>query len=318
MTLRAIIVGSAGQDGRLLKDLLSARGYDVIGVERSGVVKTSGNHGENRVEITNPDSVSALVSHFRPDEIYYLAAHHHSSEDNPGEEGDLFRTSTQVHVTGPVAFLEAIRRNSPRTRLFYAASCHIFGTPPGRMQDENTPINPESVYGITKAAGLFACRRYREAYNVFASVGILYNHESSLRSARFVSKKITAGVAAIKRGRLHKIVLGNLEATADWGFAPDYVAAMHTMLQLDQADDFVLATGKEHTLLEFVSTAFECVGLDYRPHVETDAALVRRNMPGLVGNPAKFEAASGWRPSLSFREMVNHLVQNELNAIDGK
>ena len=318
MTLRAIIVGSAGQDGMLLKALLSARGYNVIGVERSGVVKMSGDCGESRVDITNPDSVSILVSDFLPNEIYYLAAHHHSSEDNPGEEGDLFRISTQVNLTGPVAFLEAIRRNSPRTRLFYAASSHIFGTPPGSVQDENTPINPESVYGITKAAGLFACRRYRKAYDLFAAVGILYNHESSLRSVRFVSRKITAGVAAITRGRLDKIVLGNLDATADWGFAPDYVAAMHTMLQLEHADDFVLATGKAHTLLEFVSTAFEYVGLDYRAYVETNPALVLRSMPGLLGNPAKFKAASGWRPSINFRGMVNHLVQNELNAIDGK
>jgi GDPmannose 4,6-dehydratase len=318
MTLRAIIVGSTGQDGTLLTDLLLGREYEVIGLGRTKTRDSSGACANGPVEIADGHAVHDLVARTRPDEVYFLAAHHHSSEDDQGDEGHLFQMSTETHLTALVAFLEAIRRVSPCTRLFYAASSHVFGTAATPVQDEKTPINPETVYGITKAAGLFACRRYREVHGLFASVGILYNHESPLRSARFVSKKIAAGAAAVKLGRSNKIVLGDLDASADWGYAPDYVDAMHRMLQLGAADDFVLATGTAHTVRDFASVAFDSVGLDYAAHIETDPAVVRRYIPGLVGNPAKFAAASGWKPSIGFREMVSCLVTHELEHLDGE
>jgi GDPmannose 4,6-dehydratase len=312
MTLRAIIVGSGGQDGSLLYDLLLQKGYDVTGLTRTGVVSSTGAWNGAAVDISNFRAVSDLVLSTQPDEIYFLAAHHHSSQDNQGDDESIFRTSTEIHLTALVAFLEAIRRDVPGARLFYAASSHVFGAPTDQPQDESTPINPETVYGITKAAGLFACRRYRKVHGLFASVGILYNHESFLRSARFVSKKIATGVAEIKRGRSNRIVLGDLDASADWGYAPDYVSAMHRMLQLGAADDFILATGKAHSVRDFASAAFDCVGLNYSPYVETDTALIRRSMLGLVGNPAKFMATSDWKPSVDFVEMVHRLVRHEL------
>lgn len=318
MTSRAIVVGSAGQDGTLLSELLLGQDYEVIGLGRTATANSCGDWCGAPVAITDSRAVSALIANTRPDEVYFLAAHHHSSEDDPGDDGYLFRISTETHLMALVAFLEAIRRESPRTRLFYAASSHVFGAATSPIQDENTAVNPESVYGITKAAGLFACRRYRKVYGLFASVGILYNHESPLRSARFVSKKIAAGVASVKRGRSNRIVLGNLDASADWGYAPDYVAAMQSMLQLSIADEFVLATGKAHTVREFVSAAFDCVDLDFSLHVETNPAMVQRHVPGLVGNSAKFRAASGWQPSIDFCEMVRRLVRHELELVDGK
>ena len=318
MSLRAIVVGSSGQDGTLLTRLLSERGYEVVGLSRSALSDPAGIWGGGVVDITNPQAVVELLSRTRPNEVYFLAAHHHSSEDNQGDEGILFCASTEIHLMALVAFLEAIRRVAPDARLFYAASSHVFGTPREAPQDENTPINPETVYGITKAAGLFACRRYRKAHHIYASVGILFNHESYLRNARFVSKKITAGAAGVKRGIVERIVLGNLDASADWGYAPDYVNAMHRMLGLKEAGDFVLATGRAHTVREFAEAAFNYVGLDYRPYVQADETLIQRKLPGLVGSPARFMAASGWKPSLNFTEMVHTMVQQELDAVDGK
>ena len=318
MSRRAIIVGSTGQDGKLLKHLLSSKQYDVIGVRRPGKVPPLGDADGIPLNIENPTAVSKLISDAQPDEVYFLAAHHHSSEENPGDEVELFRLSTEVHLTALVAFLEAIRSKCPRTRLFYAASSHIFGSVSGYLQDESTPINPQTIYGITKAAGLFACRRYRNFHGVFVAAGILYNHESPLRNIRFVSKKIVAGVAGIKRGLLGQIVLGDLDASSDWGYAPDYVDAMHRMLQLGSADDFIVATGESHTVREFADAAFTYAGLDYRRFVETDPALVQRRMPRLVGNPSKFVAASGWRPSVGFRELVQRLVQHELDELRRK
>lgn len=318
MTPRAMIVGSGGQDGSLMHDLLLKKGYEVIGLTRGGVISSTGAWDAPPVDIVNSHAVSNLIARTRPDEIYFLAAHHHSSQDNQGDDDRLFRSSTDIHLIALVAFLEAMRHQTPRARLFYAASSHIFGSPSEQPQDESTAISPETIYGITKAAGLFACRRYRKTHGLFASVGILYNHESHLRGAEFVSKKIAVGVAAIMRGSLEKIVLGDLAASTDWGYAPDYVEAMHRMLQLDVADDFILATGKAHTVDDFVTAAFGYAGLNYRPHIEIDTTLVRRRMPGLVGDPAKFKAASGWTASVDFSEMVRRLVQRELEELDGE
>jgi GDPmannose 4,6-dehydratase len=318
MTQRAIIVGSGGQDGTLLTKLLIGRGYEVIGLGRATTQNSSCAWGKVPIAITDGHAVSDLVGRSQPSEVYFLAAHHHSSEDDQGDEGHLFQLSIETHLTALVAFLEAIRHASPRTRLFYAASSHVFGTAATPIQDEQTPINPETVYGISKAAGLFACRRYRKVYGLFASVGILYNHESPLRGTRFVSKKIVSGVASVKRGRSNKIVLGDLDASADWGYAPDYVEAMHRMLQLEAADDFVLATGIAHTVRDFASVAFDSVGLDYAAHVETNNSVIRRHMPSLVGNSAKFRVASEWQPSLDFGQMVSDLVRHELEQLDGK
>lgn len=318
MTRRAIIVGSRGQDGTLLREHLASRGYAVIGVHRSGIDGDAGEWARRQVNIADAQAVARLVADTTPEEIYFLAAYHHSSEERQDDEMELFRKSTEIHLIALVVFLEAMRQHSPGSRLFFAASSHIFGAESGGRQDESTPLRPQTVYGITKAAGLLACRRYRNVHGIFASTGILYNHESPLRSTKFVSKKIAAGVAAIKRGVVDKIVLGDLGASADWGYAPDYVDAMHHMLQLPQGDDFVVATGEAHTVQEFAEIAFDCAGLSWKDHVQADAGLMARKMPGFLGDASKFMAASGWRPSVSFREMVRRLVKHELEQPHGQ
>lgn len=317
MTRKAIVVGSAGQDGALLYELLESRRYQVIGLTRSQIRSNLTEFTTLRADISNSREVRQLVEKFLPDEIYFLAAHHHPSEGMAPNTENLFAESSRVNTLALVGFLEAIFTASPKTKLFYAASSLIFGTPATAIQDENTPINPTTVYGITKAAGLFACHYYRQNHGVFAAAGILYNHESPRRSASFVSKKIAESVARIKKGLAIKLVLGDLEAETDWGYAPDFVDAMHRILSLAQPDDFVIATGESHTVRDFVRIAFDYVGLDYSFHVETDPTLMHRRKPGLIGNPAKLKRTTGWEPTVNFETMVRKLVQAELDKIDG-
>jgi GDPmannose 4,6-dehydratase len=295
---KALIVGSAGQDGRLLHELLSNKGYSIMGVARGGVP-----------DILDRGAVFDVVSQLKPDEIYYLAAHHRSSEESAGDDLKLFQKSHEVNVQGLVHFLGAVKRHSPATRIFYAASSHVFGTPPAPVQDENTPIKPECIYGMTKAAGLFACRYYRETHGLFASVGICYNHESSLRDAKFLSRKIVQGALEIKAGKRESLVLGNLSAQADWGYAPDYVRAMHLILSHVQPDDFVLATGHGHSVRDFVDGVFSRLSLDWRSFVKEDPKILTKKNRILVGNPARLMSATGWKPSVDFEEMIELLLK---------
>lgn len=313
MTRKALIVGSSGQDGRLLWKQLEERGYDVAGWTSRGLVGSRFPAGAQTNGINDPDAVAELVRLLCPDEIYFLAAHHHSSEEGDENSGNVFRRSIDTHVLALVNFLEAVRTGSPASRLFYAASSHIFGSPTGTLQDESTPINPESPYGISKAAGIFTCRHYRNAYGVHAAAGILYNHESPLRPDRFLSRRISQGVARIKRGQSDNLVLGNLDAVADWGYAPDYTDAMQRILAAP-ADDFVIATGKPHTVRDFARIAFDTAGLDYRAYVMSDASVLRRSHGILVGSPAHLMTVTNWQPSLNFEDMVRHLVMHELTV----
>lgn len=213
---RAIIVGVNGQDGRLLYDLLLKERYSVVGIDKKWI-RHSPDILFKRVNICSYDEVSGLIKKFQPHEVYYLAAFHHSSENLPDENVELLQRSYDVHVVGLANFLESIKKFSTKTRLFYASSAHIFGQVKKRLQNEMTPINPNCIYGITKAAGLALCRFYRSQYKIFTSAGILYNHESSLRNESFVSMKIVKGAINIKEGRQKELVLGDLSATIDWG-----------------------------------------------------------------------------------------------------
>jgi GDPmannose 4,6-dehydratase len=312
---RTLIVGSAGQDGSLLEESLRRRGDALTGITRSGIVVD----GRRRpFDIADAAQVRELVSALRPDEIYYLAAYHHSSEETVPPDGALFRRSFEIHVTGLSGFLEAIRLKSPASRLFYAASSHVFGAAGPALRDETVPLNPDGIYGITKATGLMACRYYRDARGVFAAGGILFPHESSLRREVFLSKKIALGVARASRDKSARIVLGDLDSGADWGYAPDYVEAMQKILSLDAPEDFVVATGVCHTAREFAQIAFAAAGLDYRVHVQSSAALVKRRFPAYAGNSAKLTRCSGWKPSIGFEQMVRRLVEAELAMADAK
>ena len=293
---RAIIIGAHGQDGRLLGEQLELADRSLIKI------------GRGDIDLQDRHRIDALIGDLRPDEIYYLAAHHHSSQDPLAEDdATLFARSIEVNVTGLVHVLQAVRVCSPDTRVFYAASSHIFGQPATAMQSENTPFVPNGVYGITKAAGVQCCRYYRRSHGVFAATGILYNHESALRGAQFVSQKIILAARAIAAGSSERLLLGDLSARIDWGYAPDYVDAMRRILALPRADDFVVASGESHTVQEFVEAAFEAAGLDWRRHVAEDPGQINRQYRGLIGDASKLRAATGWKPSVSFRAMVRIL-----------
>ena len=303
----SIIVGSDGQDGRLLYDALVAQGRTPLGIAR-GKMRGERSWRRRPVDILRAPEVFKLVRELKPAEIYYLAAFNHSSTARLPNDVELLRRSYEVHVAGAVHFLEAIRRFSPTTRFFYAASAHVFGRSKARVQNERTPIDPTTVYGLTKAAGLQACRLYRRRYGVFASVGILYNHA---QGPGFLSRKIIRGVVDILRGRNKRLVLADLDAKTDWGYAPDYVEAMQAILRHDEAEDFIVASGQQHSVRQFVRTAFSRAGLDWRSFVTVEPRLLTREKTTLVGDPRKLMRLTGWRPRVSFEGMIKILLQAE-------
>jgi GDPmannose 4,6-dehydratase len=292
---RALVVGSDGQDGRILSDRLRREGSETIGVGRD-------------TDILDRDAVARLVSEFRPDEVYYLAAVHHSAEDRESLGGrDLYASSHRVHVEGLLNFLEALRRERAPAHLVYAASCLVFGEPSASTQDESTPLAPVCIYGITKTTGTYCCRLYRKSAGVRASVGILYNHESPLRKPDFVSKKIVRTAVDIRRGQASKLVLGDLSAVNDWGWAEDTVDAMIRIARLDAPDDFVVATGEPHTVADFVEAVFTRAGLDWKRHVEEDRSRIARRRPPLIGDSSRLRERTGWKPRVGFEEMAARL-----------
>ena len=307
---RALIVGCKGQDGRLLYDFLLQKRYVLVGIDKNDVRSSRSMHLEP-VNIEKYKEVSILINKFKPDEIYYLAAFHNASEDIPIEDIDMFKCSYKVNVLSLVNFLDAIKNLSPKTRLFYAASSHIFGEDTKGIQNENTPVNPSCIYGITKAAGLFSCRFYRKKYSIFASTGILYNHESSLRRANFVSRKIIKGAINIKRGKQDNLVLGDLAAKIDWGYAPDYIDAMYRILNIKAPEDFIIATGKGHTVSDFVKTVFGYLGINWKLYVREDTSIIKKKNFYRIGSPKKIMSATGWRSSVDFKEMIKLLLAEE-------
>lgn len=305
----ALIIGAGGQDGRLLARLLLDRGYAVRGWIRSEPADAAPCECA-LIDILQPLLVESALRRSPPDEIYYLAAFHHATEDAVElSAADLLRCSFNVHVLGLLNVLQAMEECCPRTRLFYAASSHVFGTPPTEWQTEETPLAPNSAYGISKAAGLQCCQLYRRQKGIFAATGILFNHESSLRRPSFLSQKIVRGALRAQRDAAYRLVLGDLEARVDWGYAPDYVDAMFRIVQLPEASDFVVASGEMHTVREFAEIAFGALGLDWRQHVETDARLLNKTSHPLCGDFGKLRAATGWSPGVTFGEMVIRLVE---------
>jgi len=296
--MNALVVGGFGQDGRLLEKHLSAEGINVISL------------GRRDIDLSDFARIRELLRSMSFHEIYYLAAHHHSSQDAIApDELELYRQSVAVHMDGLTCFLEAIRLASPGTRLFYAGSALVFGNPLTELQNEETSFDPRCIYGITKAAGLRLCRLYREQHGVFASGGILFNHESPLRQPKFVIPKIVDAALSVARGSDQRLVLGDLSARVDWGYAPDYVDAMARILRLTEPGDFVIATGETHSVQEAVETVFGHLHLDWRKHVVESPGILTRKRAVLCGDSGKLRAASGWRPSVGFREMLRLLTQ---------
>jgi len=298
---KALVVGSRGQDGSYLVEQLSQKGYLVNGVDRGST------------DITDHAQVRHLVASVRPDEIYYLAAFHHSSEDLPIDTHELMEKSFAINTLALNHFLDAVADEAPDCRLFYAASSHVFGDPAEDLQDERTAMNPVGAYGISKAAGVRLCRYYRTQRKVFASAGILYNHESPRRSTAFVSRKVVRAAVRISRHEQDQLVIGDLDAKVDWGYAPDYVDAMWRILQLGAPEDFVIASGGVHSVRELVQIAFEAVGLDWALYVQIDPGVTRNSRRGLLqGDSSKIQATTGWHPTKTFREMVIEMVQAEM------
>lgn len=300
----AIVVGSNGQDGHLLLEELLSLNYKAVGI------------GKNDLDITNSGEVYDLINMLKPDEIYFLAAYHHSSEDFFENGAELYYKSIQVNSVAVVNFLETISNHLPTCKFFYASSCLIFPSSEVKKHTELSEYMPMDPYSLSKVTGMMACNYYRNKFGVFASVGILYNHESPLRKSGFVTKKISAAVARIYKEKSGELVLGNLDAIVDWGYAPDYVKAMHAILQLNEPEDFIIATGKEHSIREYVEIAFGHVGLNYLDFVKVNEQSITRQSVKRIGNPRKLKQKTGWNPSISFKDMVCKLVDWELSQTD--
>jgi GDPmannose 4,6-dehydratase len=303
-------MGASGQDGTFLVDLLARRGDKVIGVDQNKIWSAPAENWD-AVDILKKEQVLSLVKRTQPAECYYLPAFHHSAEDASLSSGDpqLFERSYAIHVRGLIHFLHAIAQSSKHTRLFYAASSHVFGSPSIQPQDESTPLNPENVYGITKTMGIHCCRHFRLDLGVFAAAGILYNHESRLRPVRFLSQKIVRGVLAFQKDQSKRLVLGDLNAVVDWGYAGDYAEAMTRILGHTAPEDFVVATGEPHTVGEFLQIACEIAGVEWRECAVTDASLLKKKTVRLVGDSGKLRRLTGWQPQVSFHEMIEIMLK---------
>ena len=318
MRKTALITGITGQDGYYLSQLMLGKGYRVVGLipptRQSSVVKL-GNLAEKveiySVDLTDAVALTQAVEQLQPTEIYNLAAPSFvpASWDDPLGTLDLI-TGTATRL------LSATRQLGLPTRFYQASSSEIFGDVQSAPQSEETPFRPKNPYGAAKLHAHWTMVHHRDRYGLFACSGILYNHESPRRPPQFVTRKISLAAAAIKLGLRDRLSIGNLDAKRDWGFAGDHVEAMWRMLQADQAEDYVIGTGKLHTVRDLVSAAFSCVGLDWQKYVETDPELVREDEHfQLVADPSKAMRNLNWKPQVSFEQLVETMVQADLKRL---
>lgn len=305
----ALIIGANGQDGNILFKFLIDSGYSIIGISKSGV-RAHNIAWKTKVNIKNRAEVFNIVKKLHPDEIYYLAAFHFSSENKRNNYYDDYLQSYQINVLSLLNFLEAIKSHSTKTKLFYASSSLIFGDCRTKKQNENTAYAPNAPYGITKMDGTLLCRAYREKFGIFASVGILYNHESEYRPDDFISIKIINSALKIKAGLQKKLIVGNLNAIVDWGYAYDYVKAMNMILNSDKADEFIIASGKKHTVLDFIKVAFGYLGLDWQKYVQEDKKILYRKKAILIGDTKKINTIIGWQANVSFSDMIKKIMDS--------
>lgn len=323
MKKKALITGITGQDGAYLSRILLKKGYEVHGIVRR-VALEDPDHRLWRLRdmlgevVLHPGSMESYASLFkivekiRPDECYHLAAQSFVSYSFEDEFSTI-----NTNINGTHFMLSAIKEKAPKCRFYFAASSEMFGHVREVPQTENTPFYPRSPYGISKVAGFELTRNYREAYDLFACNGILFNHESPLRGYEFVTRKITSAVAKIKLGLAKELKLGNLEAKRDWGFSGDYCEAMFLMLQQKKPDDYVVATGETHTVREFVKLAFEYVSLDWEKYVKKDKNLFRpAEVHELKGDYSKAKKLLGWKPKVGFEQLVKMMVDEDLKRIE--
>ena len=326
-TKRALITGLTGQDGSYLADLLLAKGYEV-----HGIIRRSSSFNTGRIEhlyrdphepdahlfthygdLSDPVALTRLIYELQPAEIYHLGAQSHVRVSF-----DIPEYTFDVTGAGTLRLLEAIRESEVKTRFYQASSSEMFGASPP-PQNEQTPFHPRSPYAVAKVAAYWAAINYREAYGLFAVNGILFNHESPRRGETFVTRKITRAVARIKAGLQDKLYMGNLDAERDWGYAPDFVEAMWMMLQADEPDDYVVATGEKHSVREALEVAFSYAGLDPDEHVEIDSRYFRPSeVDALLGDPSKAREKLGWEPKVRFRELIELMVDADVTALQDK
>jgi GDPmannose 4,6-dehydratase len=306
---KAVVIGANGQDGYYLSASLEQKGYQVIRIDQGLFFPSDILPSTEPFDICSPEHADALIKKLQPDEIYHLAAFHHSAQDDYIESLDILKKSILVNEISLFNFLRSITNFYPKTRIFYAVSSLIFGEPDAEIQNEETPINPVTLYGITKASGLYLCRKFRKEHGVFAACGILYNHESPRRQKNFLSKKIVIGVENAIKDKSAVLELGNLSSCVDWGYAPDYTEAMQLIINHYQPDDFIVSTGIKHSVKDFVSAAYQAVGLNWKDHVKETPGVVKRMTTPLIGDSSKLQGKTGWKPSVSFEQMVKILVK---------
>jgi len=318
---RALITGITGQDGSYLAEFLLQKDYEVHGIVRRVAIEDP-EHRLWRIRhildkiILHPASMESYASIFnvvdklRPDECYHLAAQSFVSYSFEDEFSTI-----NTNINGTHFVLSAIKEKAPECKFYFAGSSEMFGLVKETPQNENTPFHPRSPYGISKVAGFDLTRNYREAYNLFACSGILFNHESPRRGYEFVTRKISNTVAEIKLGLSKKLTLGNVEAKRDWGFAGDYIKAMWLMLQQDKPDDYVIATGETHSVKEFAELAFSHVGLNYQDYLSSDEKFFRpAEVHQLKGDYSKGKKILGWEPTVSFKELIRMMVEADLKV----
>lgn len=312
---RALITGITGQDGSYLADFLLTKGYTVF-----GLVRRASNPSLHRIQhildkitllqgdLTDQSSLAEALRESQPDEVYNLGAQ--SFVPTSWNQPVL---TAEITALGVLRMLEAIRTVNPKIKFYQASSSEMFGKIQETPQTENTSFYPRSPYGVAKVYGHWATVNYRESYNLFACSGILFNHESPRRGLEFVTRKVTHAAAAIKLGLQKELLMGNLDAQRDWGFAGDYVEAMWLMLQHDKPDDFVIATGETNSVRELCKEAFAVVGLDYQQYVKIDAKFLRpAEVDLLIGDASKAKRLLGWQPKVSFKGLVTMMVEADL------
>ena len=317
----ALITGITGQDGSYLAELLLQKGYKVYGLTRrsSTIVTDRISHLTDKITLLSGDlldqpSLVEAMEISKPDEIYNLAAQ--SFVQTSWNQPVL---TAEFTATGVTRVLEAMKKVAPKARFYQASSSEMFGKVQAVPQIESTPFYPRSPYGVAKLYGHWITINYRESFNLHASSGILFNHESPRRGIEFVTRKITHHVAMIKHGLMNELRLGNLDARRDWGFAGDYVEAMWLMLQQDQPDDYVVATNETHTVQEFVELAFGFADLDWKKYVKIDERFMRpAEVDLLIGDPAKAKKVLNWEPKTSFKQLVKMMVDSDLAIVKAR